>query len=97
MFRLQDNFYALLGKVAEAKRCCIQEGDQHPSKEKIAKHVGITVDKLENLLFAARTPISLQQPVWADQETTYQVRASSLLFSLCLFDLINQQNQGAKT
>ncbi|KAI4318871.1 hypothetical protein MLD38_032529 [Melastoma candidum] len=70
--RLPESFYALLSKVAEAKRCCIQEGDPHPTKEAIAKRVGITVNKLENLLFAARTPISMQKTVWTDQETTYQ-------------------------
>ncbi|KAI4341941.1 hypothetical protein MLD38_026610 [Melastoma candidum] len=70
--RLPESFYALLSKVAEAKRCCIQEGDLHPTKEEIAKRVGITVNKLEKLLFAARTPISMQQTVWTDQETTYQ-------------------------
>ncbi|XP_048138901.1 RNA polymerase sigma factor sigF, chloroplastic isoform X2 [Rhodamnia argentea] len=70
--RLPESVYALLGKVKEAKRSYIQEGHHHPSKEQVAKRAGISVDKLENLASTTRTPLSLQQPVWADQDTTFQ-------------------------
>lgn len=70
--RLPENLYSLLGKVIEAKKSYIQEGNLRPSKEELAQRVGITVEKLENLLFASRTPISMQQTVWADQDTTFQ-------------------------
>ncbi|KAI3437502.1 RNA polymerase sigma factor [Psidium guajava] len=70
--RLPENVYALLGKVMEAKRSYIQEGHHHPSKEEVAKRAGISVDKLENLASTTRSPLSLQQPVWADQDTTFQ-------------------------
>ncbi|KAK7245110.1 hypothetical protein RIF29_39944 [Crotalaria pallida] len=70
--RLPENLYTLLGKVIEAKKLCIREGNLHPTKEELATRVGITVDKLENLLFAARIPLSMQQTVWADQDTTFQ-------------------------
>ncbi|KAF8007713.1 hypothetical protein BT93_K1647 [Corymbia citriodora subsp. variegata] len=70
--RLPENVYALLGKVMEAKRSYIQEGHRHPSKEQVAKRAGISVDKLENLASTTRMPLSLQQPVWADQDTTFQ-------------------------
>ncbi|KAK7378654.1 hypothetical protein VNO80_04100 [Phaseolus coccineus] len=70
--RVPENLYRLLGKVIEAKKSFIQEGNIHPSKEELARRVGITVDKLESLLFASRNPISMQQSVWADQETTFQ-------------------------
>jgi len=73
----QENLYRLLGKVIEAKKSFIQEGNIHPSKEELARRVGITIDKLETLLFASRHPISMQQTVWADQETTFQVRPLS--------------------
>lgn len=65
--------YTQLGKVLEAKRLCIQEGNHNPSKEDLARRVGITVEKLEKLLHLTRMPLSMQQPVWADQETTFQV------------------------
>ncbi|XP_068473335.1 RNA polymerase sigma factor sigF, chloroplastic-like isoform X3 [Phaseolus vulgaris] len=71
--RVPENLYRLLGKVLEAKKSFIQEGNIHPSKEELARRVGITVDKLENLLFTSRNPISMQQSVWADQETTFQL------------------------
>ena len=70
---MQENVYTLLGKVLEAKRTYIQEGNHNPSKEEIAGRVGITVEKLDKLLFSTRMPLSMQQPVWADQKTTFQV------------------------
>ncbi|KAJ4704926.1 RNA polymerase sigma factor [Melia azedarach] len=70
--RLPENVYTLLGKVLEAKRLCIQEGNRFPAKEDLAKRVGITVEKLEKVIFMTRMPLSMQQPVWADQDTTYQ-------------------------
>lgn len=57
----------------EAKKLYIQEGNLHPTKEELARRVGITADKIGQLLFVARYPISMQQTVWADQETTFQV------------------------
>ncbi|CAL5334736.1 unnamed protein product [Camellia sinensis] len=69
---LQDNVYNLLYKVMEAKRSCIGEGNHQPTKEEIAVRIGMTIDKLELLLHSARMPLSMQQPVWADQNTTFQ-------------------------
>ncbi|KAK7279328.1 hypothetical protein RJT34_24376 [Clitoria ternatea] len=70
--RLPEKVYILLGKVMEAKKLYIQEGNLHPTKEELARRVGITVDKINSLLFAARVPISMQQTVWTDQDTTFQ-------------------------
>lgn len=70
--RLPENVYTLLGKVSETKKLYIREGNLHPTKEELAKRVGITVEKLEKLLYVARIPISMQQTVWADQDTTFQ-------------------------
>lgn len=70
--RLPDNVYNLLYKVMEAKRSCIGEGNHQPTKEEIAVCIGMTIDKLELLLHSARMPLSMQQPVWADQNTTFQ-------------------------
>ncbi|KAK7345540.1 hypothetical protein VNO77_16145 [Canavalia gladiata] len=70
--RLPDRVYILLGKVMEAKKLYIQEGNLRPTKEELAKRVGITVEKIDKLLFAGRIPISMQQTVWADQDTTFQ-------------------------
>ncbi|KAL5135343.1 RNA polymerase sigma factor sigF, chloroplastic [Glycine soja] len=70
--RLPENLYTLLGKLIEAKKSYIQEGNLHPTKEELARRVGITVEKLDNLLFASRNPISMQQTLWVDQDTTFQ-------------------------
>ncbi|KAK9733346.1 hypothetical protein RND81_04G061600 [Saponaria officinalis] len=64
--------YSLLGKVLEAKKVCIQEGHHNPTDEELAKRVGITVEKLGNMMALMRYPLSMQQPVWADQSTTLQ-------------------------
>ncbi|KAF5471852.1 hypothetical protein F2P56_008618 [Juglans regia] len=70
--RLPENVHALLGKMMESKRLLIQEGNHHPTKEELARHVGITVNKLEKLLYTTRLPLSMQRPVWTDQDTTFQ-------------------------
>ena len=72
--------FTLLGKVLEAKRLYIQEGNHNPSQAELAVRVGISVNKLEKLLFSTRMPVSIQQPVWTDQKTTFQV-TKTYLFS----------------
>lgn len=76
-YYLQENLYTLLGKLIEAKKSYIQEGNLHPTKEELARKVGITIEKMDNLLFASRNPISMQQTLWVDQDTTFQVWPSS--------------------
>ncbi|KAG8376576.1 hypothetical protein BUALT_Bualt09G0077800 [Buddleja alternifolia] len=70
--RLPENVYSLLAKVYEAKKVCIQQGNHRPSKEDIAASAGMTVEKLDKLLFTARMPLSIEKPVWMDQDTTFQ-------------------------
>ncbi|KAF5471856.1 hypothetical protein F2P56_008622 [Juglans regia] len=70
--RLPETVHALLGKMMESKRLLIQEGNHLPTNEELARHVGITVNKLEKLLCTTRLPLSMQRPVWADQDTTFQ-------------------------
>ncbi|CAE6034000.1 unnamed protein product [Arabidopsis arenosa] len=70
--RLPENVYMLLGKVSEARKTCVQEGNYRPSKEQLAGHVGVSTEKLDKLLYNTRTPLSMQQPIWSDQDTTFQ-------------------------
>ncbi|XP_016487689.1 RNA polymerase sigma factor sigF, chloroplastic [Nicotiana tabacum] len=70
--RLPENVYALLSKVKDAKKLCIQQGNRHPTREDIASCAGMSVERLQSLLSAARTPLSMQQSVWTDQDTTFQ-------------------------
>jgi len=72
-YYFQENFYTLLGKIAEAKKSYIKEGNLRPTKEEIAERVGIKVDRLEVLLLSTRTPLSMERAVWANQDTTFQV------------------------
>lgn len=70
--RLPENVYSQLSKVLEARRLYIQEAHCHPTKEELAARAGISVEKLEKLLHFTRMPISMQQRVWSDQDTTFQ-------------------------
>lgn len=70
---IQENVYMLLGKVSEARKTCVQEGNYRPSKEELASHVGVSTEKLDKLLYNTRTPLSMQQPIWSDQDITFQV------------------------
>lgn len=70
--RLPENVYALLSRVKDAKKLCIQQGNHHPTKEDIASCAGMSVERLQNLLSNVRTPLSMQQSVWSDQDTTFQ-------------------------
>ena len=65
--------FTLLGKVMEAKRSFVRKENCSPTKEELADNVGITIEKLEKLLLVSRMPLSMQQSVWADQDTTFQV------------------------
>ncbi|KAG5404360.1 hypothetical protein IGI04_010479 [Brassica rapa subsp. trilocularis] len=47
-------------------------GNYRPSKEQLASHVGVSKEKLDKLLYNTRTPLSMQQPIWSDQDTTFQ-------------------------
>lgn len=85
----QENVYTLLGKVLEAKKSYIQEGNQNPSREELARRVGMSVEKLGKLLYCTRMPVSMQQTVWADQDTTFQVEivvwiCGSYIISICM-------------
>lgn len=79
--------YGLLSKVKEAKRTCIQKGSPHPTKEEIASCAGMTVEKLEKLLFTAKMPVSMQQPVWMDQDTTFQVGFQLIFYLVKILSL----------
>nr|XP_012570330.1 RNA polymerase sigma factor sigF, chloroplastic-like isoform X2 [Cicer arietinum] len=70
--RLPEKVYAKLSKVLEAKKLYMEEGNLNPTKEELAKRVGISADKVDSLLFVSRIPISMQKTVWAEHDTTFQ-------------------------
>lgn len=76
----QENVYGLLTKVYEAKKICVERGNPNPSREDIATCAGISVERMEKLLYTARVPLSMQQTVWMDQDTTFQVIVISSSF-----------------
>ncbi|KAM7464181.1 hypothetical protein LguiA_032302 [Lonicera macranthoides] len=72
IIRLPASVYGQLYKVKEAKRLCIQDGNHYPTNRDIAICAGITVEKLEELYILTRRPLSMQQGVQADQNTSFQ-------------------------
>ncbi|KAG5556545.1 hypothetical protein RHGRI_006969 [Rhododendron griersonianum] len=69
---IPESAYNLLYKVMDAKRLCIEDGNHQPKTEDIAARVQMTDEKLQRFLCSVRKPVSLDQPIWMDQDTTYQ-------------------------
>lgn len=63
----------LLKQINTARRSYIHEEGCSPSNEDLAKRTGMKVEKLERLLITTRTPVSLQQCIWTEQDVTFQV------------------------
>lgn len=73
MVYLQENVYALLARIKDARNSYKVVGHL-PSNEDVAKDVGISVAKLETLLRAAQVPVSIQQRAWGSEgDITFQV------------------------
>ncbi|AES60705.2 putative RNA polymerase sigma-70 like domain, RNA polymerase sigma-B/F/G type [Medicago truncatula] len=70
--RLPEKVYNKLSKVLEAKKLYKEEGNLNPTKEELARRVGISPDKVDRLLFVARIPISMQNTVGSETDTTFQ-------------------------
>lgn len=69
---LQENVYALLKKIKNTRTLYIQEGHV-PTNEELARRVGISKERLERVLASARSPVSIQDRAWSDQDITVQV------------------------
>ncbi|KAI8563007.1 hypothetical protein RHMOL_Rhmol03G0080300 [Rhododendron molle] len=69
---IPESAYNLLYKVMDAKRLCIEDGNHQPKTEDIATRVRMTDEKLQRFLCSVRKPVSIDQPIWTDQDTTYQ-------------------------
>lgn len=73
LYYLQEKVYNKLSKVLEAKKLYKEEGNLNPTKEELARRVGISPEKVDRLLFVARIPISMQNTVGSETDTTFQV------------------------
>ncbi|XP_024986010.1 RNA polymerase sigma factor sigF, chloroplastic isoform X2 [Cynara cardunculus var. scolymus] len=72
LIRLPEGIYNLLYKVSEAKRICIREGNHEPTQKQIAAQAGMPVEKVQKLRSVQKITLSLQQPIWPDDSTTYE-------------------------
>jgi RNA polymerase primary sigma factor len=59
-----------INKVARKKRDMLQELGREPTDEELANELSMQPEKVTELLTLAREPISLNQPVGADEEAT---------------------------
>ncbi|KAH0932767.1 hypothetical protein HID58_009884 [Brassica napus] len=62
----------LPAKYQKPEKRASRKENYRPSKEQLASHVGVSKEKLDKLLSNTRTPLSMQQPIWSDQDTTFQ-------------------------
>ncbi|XP_031503359.1 RNA polymerase sigma factor sigF, chloroplastic [Nymphaea colorata] len=69
--RIPESVYGILKQIRDTRRLCIQEGHT-PTNEELARRIGITVERLTEILMSTRKPTSLQQSTWMDQDVTFQ-------------------------
>ncbi|GAU44918.1 hypothetical protein TSUD_25810 [Trifolium subterraneum] len=70
--RLPEKVFNNLSKVLEAKKLYMEDGNLNPTREELARRVGMTAGKVDSLLFVARIPISMQKTVGAETDTMLQ-------------------------
>ncbi|PKA48027.1 RNA polymerase sigma factor sigF, chloroplastic [Apostasia shenzhenica] len=69
--RLPENVFALMRRIKDAKRVCLQEG-LTPTNEELAKKCGISLVKLANLFMITKNPVSIDRHAWIDGDATFQ-------------------------
>ncbi|KAJ9554913.1 hypothetical protein OSB04_009527 [Centaurea solstitialis] len=72
LIRLPEGVYNLMYKVSEAKRICIREGNHEPTQKQIAAQAGMPVEKVQKLRSIQKITLSLQQPIYPNDSTTYE-------------------------
>nr|QKY65009.1 plastidic RNA polymerase sigma-subunit 6 [Passiflora tenuiloba] len=79
IIRLPNVFYHQLRKIKGAKSACLREGNYNPTLEELARRTGLSVDKVEMVLFESRPPMSLQGLAWDPDDGCYFVIEESIV------------------
>nr|QKY65003.1 plastidic RNA polymerase sigma-subunit 6 [Passiflora contracta] len=77
IIRLPECVYYQLSQIKQAKKSYIQEGNYEPTTEELARRTGISVRRVEKLLFMGRTLILVRNAAWVGQDYAFQFIADT--------------------
>ena len=67
--RIPVHMIETINRIIKASKKLFQELGREPTPEEIAKHLGMTPDKVRKVLRSAQEPISLETPIGDDEDT----------------------------
>ena len=68
--RIPVHMVEMMNKVTKAQRKLTVENGSEPTEEQLAKELGITIEKLEEIQAYAKTPTSLETPVGDEADSS---------------------------
>ena len=68
--RIPVHMVETINKLMKVQRQLVQELSREPSHEEIASRMGISVEKVQNILKIAQEPISLEKPVGEEEDSS---------------------------
>lgn len=68
--RLPIHLYEVISRINKAKKMLVQEHGRQPRDDEVAELVGMTVEKLQVVMKAARAPGSMERPIGKEKDTT---------------------------
>ena len=68
--RIPVHMVETINKLMRVQRQLVQEYSREPSHEEIAEKMGISVEKVQNILKIAQEPISLEKPVGEEEDSS---------------------------
>jgi RNA polymerase primary sigma factor len=68
--RIPVHMVETINKLVRVQRQLVQELSREPSHEEIAAKMGISVEKVQNILKIAQEPISLEKPVGEEEDSS---------------------------
>ncbi len=68
--RIPVHMVETINKLMKVQRQLVQELSREPSHEEIAQRMGISVEKVQNILKIAQEPISLEKPVGEEEDSS---------------------------
>jgi len=67
--RIPVHMIETINRIIKASKKLFQELGREPTPEEIAKHLGMSADKVRKVLRSAQEPISLETPIGDDEDT----------------------------
>ncbi len=67
--RIPVHMIETINKIVRASKTLVQKYGREPTNEEIAEYLGISEDKIKNIVKIAKEPISLETPIGDDEDT----------------------------